>query len=72
MNEARFLRDVLGYVPPPLVKTGLACPAIITSSRRSSPSAYIETREEVAAFVDSNRTVADRAFPKRAQGSTMF
>lgn len=67
MNEAKFFLS-LGMRPRP-GKEGLAAPAVVFDRPRSVGSAYIETKEGVAAFVDSNRQISGRAFPHREPGN---
>lgn len=68
MNEAQFLLS-LGMKPKPRPE-GLASPALVDLNHRySEGSAMIETREETNAFIDSNKSLADRTLPQGRPGA---
>ena len=68
MNEAQFLLS-LGYKPPKSTESALATPAIIQGRKPMPLTGMVETRTEVNALHEANKTTADRAFPGRVHGA---
>ncbi len=64
MNEAQFLLS-LGFMPKVRDKKMLASPAIIHAKPHLVPSAMIETKDEIDAFIDADTNVGERASPAR-------
>lgn len=70
MNIGQMLVE-LGYTEKPVQSDGFPCPAIICSRELSTiPIGYgAETKAEVEAHIDFNKTVGQRATTKRSAGN---